>query len=163
MYLQIFESLLTDLLAACRDHYGERLVSLVVFGSVARRSQRPDSDIDLMLVVDDLRDGRIPRVREFDLVEQRLQTQLNRAAADGVHTRLSPVLKSPEELEIGSPLLLDMVEEGRILFDRGNVFSKRLERLKRRLEELGARRIAKGGGYYWQLKPDVKPGDVIEL
>lgn len=163
MYRAIFESLITDLLAACRNLYGDRLVSLVIFGSVARESQRPDSDIDLMLIINDLPNGRIPRVREFDLVEHELQPQLDAAATSGVHTRLSPVLKSPDELEIGSPLLLDMVEEGKILFDRNDVFSKRLERLKRRLEELGARRIAKGGGYYWQLKPDMKPGDVIEL
>ena len=29
------------------------------------------------------------------------------------------------------------------------------------LAELKARRIRKGGGYYWQLKPDFKPGDWI--
>jgi hypothetical protein len=35
--------------------------------------------------------------------------------------------------------------------------------LRQRLVELGARRIRKGGGYYWQLKPDFKPGDEIRL
>lgn len=34
-----------------QDYAGERFVRLVVFGSVARGDARPDSDIDMMLIV----------------------------------------------------------------------------------------------------------------
>lgn len=163
MLRETFEELLSDILAACQACYGERLVSLAVFGSVARQTQRPDSDIDLLLVVDDLPNGRMPRVGEFEQVELQLARSLARAASAGIHTRLSPVFRTPAELETGSPLLLDMVEDARILFDRDATLARRLQRLRARLHELGARRIRKGGGYYWQLKPDYRPGDVIEL
>ena len=163
MLRETFEQLLNDVLAACQACYGDRLVSLAVFGSVARQTQRPDSDIDLLLVVRDLPDGRMPRVGEFEHVERRLDARLADATAQGIHTRLSPVFRTPAELEIGSPLLLDMVEDARILFDRDATLARRLQRLRQRLHELGARRIRKGGGYYWQLKPDYRPGDVIEL
>lgn len=163
MLRETFESLLADILAACRSYYGDRLVSLVVFGSVARRTQRPDSDIDLMLVVDDLPDGRIARVEEFAAVEQGIQPGLDRARASGVHTYLSPVFKTPAELETGTPLLLDLIDDARILFDRNQVFAHRIERLQQRLKELGSRKVRKGGGYYWLLKPGAKPGDVIEI
>jgi predicted nucleotidyltransferase len=53
-------------------HYGERLVSLTVFGSVGRGTPRPDSDIDLLLVVKDLPVGRIARVKEFAAIETTL-------------------------------------------------------------------------------------------
>jgi hypothetical protein len=134
-----------------------------VFGSVARQTQRHDSDIDLLLVVRDLPDGRMPRVGEFEQVEQQLATGFAEAAKRGIHTRLSPVFRTPAELEAGSPLLLDMVEDARILFDRDGTLAGRLQRLRKRLQEYGARRIRKGGSYYWQLKPDFRPGDVIEL
>ena len=163
MLREQYEALLGDILAACQQTYGDRLVSLAVFGSVARQTQRPDSDIDLLLVVEDLPNGRIPRVREFDDVERQLEAALGRAAALGIHTRLSPLFKTPPELETGSPILLDMVEDARLLFDRGHLLARRLERLRQRLVELKARRIRKGGGYYWQLKPGFKPGDIIEL
>jgi hypothetical protein len=38
-----------------------------------------------------------------------------------------------------------------------------LERYLRGLRALGARQIAKGGGYYWLLKPDLKPGEDFTL
>jgi len=163
MLQETFDSLLQAILAACKYHYGKRLVSLAVFGSVARRTPRPDSDIDLLLVVENLPDGRIPRVREFDAIEAEVDPLVRAAAKQGVHTRLSPVFKTPAELQLGSPLLLDMVEDARLLFDHDDTLAKRLQRLRERLRELGARRIRKGGGYYWQLKPDFKPGDVIRL
>ena len=56
-----------------------------------------------------------------------------------------------------------MVEDAKILFDRDVFFGVVLERLRKRLKELGARRIWRGNVWYWDLKPDYKPGDVIEL
>jgi len=38
-----------------------------------------------------------------------------------------------------------------------------LARLKRRLDELGARRVWMGRKWYWVLKPDAKFGEVIEI
>ena len=37
------------------------------------------------------------------------------------------------------------------------------EELASRLRAMGARRVQKGGGYYWILKPDLKPGEDIDL
>ena len=45
---------LDGFVAAVRAHYGERLVEIAVFGSRARRDNRPDSDVDVAIV---LRDG----------------------------------------------------------------------------------------------------------
>jgi hypothetical protein len=38
-----------------------------------------------------------------------------------------------------------------------------LAQLKARMQALGSRRIQKGGGYYWVLKPDLKPGEDFSL
>jgi hypothetical protein len=56
-----------------------------------------------------------------------------------------------------------MVEDARMLYDRGGYLSKRLEQLKNRLDELGAKRVRRGNAWYWDLKPDYKPGEIIEL
>jgi hypothetical protein len=63
----------------------------------------------------------------------------------------------------GSPLLLDMVEDARILHDEGGFLRARLERLRARLPELGSRRVWRGSAWHWVLKPDLQPGDVFEL
>jgi len=31
------------------------------------------------------------------------------------------------------------------------------------MERLGSRRVRAGGGYYWELKPDFRWGETIEL
>lgn len=82
---------------------------------------------------------------------------------EGIHTRLWPVFKTPFEVEKGSPLFLDMLEDGRILLDRDGLFGGILDRLKKRLGEMGARRIWRGKAWYWDLKPDYEPGEVFEI
>lgn len=57
-----------------------------------------------------------------------------------------PIPKTLAEVEAGSPLLLDMVQDARILYDQAGFPSRRLNRLRNRLPKLGARRIGYGGG-----------------
>lgn len=160
---QRFDRLLAALTETALQVYGSRLVSLAVFGSVGRGTPRPDSDVDILLVAENLPPGRMARVREFNRVETALAPMLGALRQEGVETELSPVFKTPAEVEAGSPLFLDMVDDARILYDRDGFLSGCLERLRRRLEKLGARRIPYAGTWYWDLKPDYKPGDVIEL
>ncbi len=86
-----FDCVLSDLLAACRRHYGDRLVAVAVFGSVGRGTPRPDSDLDVLVVVETLPRGRMARVAEFALVERTLAARLAEARAAGVTTSMSPV------------------------------------------------------------------------
>lgn len=147
--------ILNRLTSLCKEHYGERLISLVVFGSVGRGTARPDSDIDFLLVVKNLPNGRMARVREFSAIEAALDIK--------GHLELSPVFKTPEEIAEGSPLLLDMVEDARVLFDRQGFFQRTMENLKERLQRLNARRIWQGNAWYWDLKPDYKQGEIFEI
>lgn len=163
MLKERFKELQDKLLAEVKSFYGDRLVSFVVFGSVARETYRFDSDIDLLIIAEDLPKGRMKRVAQFLTVEDRIETFLKSLQKEGMNTYISPVFKTPEEAEMGSPLFLDMVEDASILFDRNGFFSKVLERLRNRLKELGAKRVWKGNAWYWVLKPDYKPGEVIEL
>ena len=158
-----FDELLDALVATCRRHYGQRLVSLAVFGSVGRRTPRPDSDIDLLIVAEDLPRGRVARVGDFAKIEAELGETLRRLRSDGVTTELSPVLKTPSEVQQGSPLFLDMLEDARLLVDRDAFLERAFEALRARLARLGARRIWRGTAWFWDLKPDYKPGEVFEL
>lgn len=76
---------------------------------------------------------------------------------------MSPVFKTPDEAVAGSPLFLDMVEDVEIHYDRDKFFEQRLDVLKKRLEDLGARRIWHGNAWYRDLKPDYTPGEVFDL
>lgn len=83
--------------------------------------------------------------------------------ADGTSVELSPVFKTPAEIVQGSPLLLDMTDDAHILYDRTKFLAQELAALTARLDRLGARRIWLGNAWYWDLKPDYRQGEVIEL
>lgn len=163
MYLEAFDRIVAALPHACRTVYGRRMRSLALFGSVARNTQRPDSDIDVLLVVDDLPEGRRARMDEFERVDALLEPLVVQARAQGVHTIVSPVLKTPAELAAGSLLYLDIINEARILVDEDGALRKFLDALGERLAASGARRVRKGGGYYWDLAPNFRWGDRIEI
>ncbi len=163
MLKALFDQLLGGLAQACHLVYGERLVSLVVFGSVGRGTPRQDSDIDLLVVARELPPGRVRRVEEFSAVEEALQGALMEARTQGVETYLSPVFKTPEEVRAGSPLFLDMLDDARILYDEGEFFASEMRAFRERLERLGARRVWVGDSWYWDLKPDYRSGEVFEI
>ena len=159
----LIEHLLTEVVAACRRHYGSRLAAVAVFGSIGRGTARPDSDIDLLVVADDLPDGRVARATDFTAVEAAVAPAVAEARRAGLGAWLSPVLKTPAEIERGSPLLLDMVDDARILYDREQFLEQALAGLRDRLIRLGARRIWRGSAWIWDLKPDYQPGEVFDL
>ena len=163
MLKEAFAELADRTVSAARTFYGDRLISVVLYGSVARGTMRHDSDMDLLIVADALPDGRLNRVREFEAVEESLKEDFSRAASRGLHTSLSPIFKTSREVRAGSPLFLDMVEDARVLYDRQEFFAQELTRLRKKLTQLGAKRVWKGNAWYWDLKPDYRPGEVFEL
>lgn len=160
---EYLEFLLAAVTAEARGHYKDRLVSLVVYGSIGRGTSRPDSDLDLLVVADPLPQGRLARLADFEAVERGLATALTEGRGRGFLTECSPVFKTVEELRAGSPLFLDMVDDARVLHDRDGTFAAARAVWRERLTRLGARRIWRGNAWLWDLKPDYRPGDVFEL
>ncbi len=163
-YKAKYALLVNRLLESLRSHYGERLTSVVLYGSVARGSYRKDSDIDFLVIAKDLPEGSLKRFSDYyDAVECSLQPALQEFRSEGLYPYVSPILKTPSEIQIGSLLFLDMIEDARILYDRDDFFKLYLERLDEKLKKLGAKKVLFGKGYYWDLKPDYQAGDVVQL
>ncbi len=138
---------------------GDRLVSIVLFGSVARRQARPTSDIDLVLVADGLPRGLADRRRPFLESWERARTA---RALPPVQWNL--VTKSTAEARVRSPLYLDIVEEGILILDRDRFFEGVLAGMRARMRALGSRRVfLDDGTWYWDLKPDFRFGEVVEI
>ena len=76
---------------------------------------------------------------------------------------MAPLLKSRAEAGKIVPLYLDLVEDGRLLYDRDGFFRSVLDRLVASMRRLGSERRVCGKVRYWVLKPDLKPGEVFEL
>lgn len=163
MIREKFRQLLGDLFEQVAGYYGDRLITLAVFGSVGRERQRADSDVDILIIAENLPDGRINRVQEFERVEEALGPCLRRLKDEGINTYLSPVIKSPREVKRGSLLFLDMIEDSIILYDRGDFFHAFMRDFRKRLACLGARRVIRGNAWHWVLKENYREGEVFEL
>jgi uncharacterized protein len=97
-------AVLRELREGVEGIYGERLVRLVLFGSQARNDAKPDSDIDVMVVLRGaVRDG-----------EEIQRTSVLRAELCSQHlVVISCVYVSEEEFSReNSPLMLNVRREG---------------------------------------------------
>ena len=163
MIKEPYATLLNNIVRIMREEFKDDLISIVLYGSVARGDNRNDSDVDLLIVMNNLpKDSMLKRIRLFETrVEDKLN--LDEYWNKGYYISLSPILKTPDEAEKISPLYLDMVYDAVILYDKDQFFTKILEKLKEKLRELGAERIIMGKKWYWILKKDSKFGETVEL
>ncbi|MFB6491121.1 MAG: nucleotidyltransferase domain-containing protein [Thermoproteus sp. AZ2] len=157
-----YRGLLSKLVELLRERLGDDLVSVVVYGSVARGDYRRDSDVDLLIIAKNLPKTMTERLILFDEVERRLQGDLDRLMEMGYYVALSPILKTPEEARRFSPLYMDMTQDAVILYDKDGFFNGVLEGVRRVLGGLGFERVWIGRAWYWR-KRDYKPGEVIDF
>lgn len=146
-----------------RDRLDDRLVSVVLFGSVVRGEAGPYSDIDLFIVLEDAPRGMIHRRAILEPIRQTLTLTLEKLWDIGIYTDFVEIIRTREEAQRFHPIYLDMTKEAVLLYDKGNFIAGVLKRVRERLNKLGARRKRLGKVMYWDLKPDFKPGEVIEL
>jgi predicted nucleotidyltransferase len=78
-----------------------RIVKAFLFGSYARNLNKPDSDIDIALVVKDLSDDEV-----FDLQVQLL------LMASKYDSRIEPHVISNNDLETNNPFVFEIIKTG---------------------------------------------------
>jgi predicted nucleotidyltransferase len=146
-----------------KEQLGESLVTVVLFGSVARGEASSHSDIDLLVIASGLPESRLARQLCLERADDLLEPRLQALRRQGILTGFSPLLKTPQEAARVTPLYFDLLQDALILYDREGFFSTVLERLRESFLRLGARRVKRGKIRYWELKPDYTPGEVFEL
>lgn len=159
-----YKEIVKQLYKKAKNFYKNKLVSFVVFGSVARGTTNPYSDIDLLIVSEGLPRGRTKRILDFiKNVEKPLREKLKDLRKSNYFIEISPIIRKPEEIKLGGFIYLDMIEDAIILHDRDNFFKTYLEELKKKLKEYGAKKAYKKGGYYWIIKEDFDFKKGIEI
>ena len=151
------------LLEAFSKVFTENLVSLVLFGSYARFEAKCSSDVDVLLVLEEVPDNRFELHKKLDEVEVRLKPLYKELGSMGYTPVLSPIVLDRKIAATFRPIYLDIVEDGVIIYDKGGFFSATLRKLKVKLDELCAKRVRVGKKWVWILKRDYRFGEVIEI
>ncbi len=139
--------------------FGDDLISLVLFGSVARGTARKESDIDMLIILKDAPDSYYERLKPVIDIELELRNDI-----EGMLPTFSSIILSMDEAKQNRNIFLDMIDDSIILYDTNNFFKNRLTELKKRLDQLGSKKIILDDNtWYWNLKPDIEAGDIIEL
>ena len=155
------------LVAATRDLYGNDLRSLVLYGSVARGTFGPTSDVDVLVVLgrSSLTWGK--RITGFirGVVERRdVESAAANLRASRLPWRVEPVILTEAELAAHPPLLLDLTEDAVLVEDPDGAFAREIGAVRARLAELGARRVwLDRERWYWLLTPEIRPGEGITV
>jgi len=73
----------------------------------------------------------------------------------GAHGRDGPTEPSPGNT---------ITHHGVVLYEPESILERELDAVRRRMAELSSRRIElPDGSWYWDLKPDWRPGEVVDL
>lgn len=161
MIREKFEHLISLLFQETKNYYGENLTSFVIFGSCGRGTPNPNSDIDILIILRNAPRGRIKRVEEFyNNIEKKIEPYIEELRKYGIDTFLSPIIRTEEEVKLGSPLYVDMLTGIKIYFDRDNFFKEYLNSLQEKLKAFGAEKKENG---YWVYKKDVSKEEGVEI
>jgi hypothetical protein len=115
------------------------------------------------LNLQDLPKSRFRRHDLFEEAEKAVEPMVEELWSKGLYVDFSPIILDVEEAKRHRPIYLDMVVDAVIVFDKGDFFKKILDEIAARLRELGAERKRVGKLWYWVLKKEYKPGEVIEI
>ncbi len=148
---------------AAQQALGDDLVSVVLFGSVARQECRPYSDIDLVIILREAPKSAFRRREILEPIRAEFEHELEKLWEKGCYVDFAEVIMTADEAKKTHRLYLEILEDGIILYDVKNFFGGILEDLRSKLQKIGACRRTLGKLRYWDLKPDFKPGDVIEI
>lgn len=128
-----YEKPISDFMKRLEDRLGKKLVSCVLFGSVARGRAKEHSDIDLLIVADDIPEFKYrSSLISTDVFEILMKHKI----------AISTILMEPKEIvsSVNSkfPLLLGIVLGYKILYDKDRFFQEQMAILKKSLKKENA-------------------------
>ena len=161
LVLKLIHSLKKSFIERCGDNF----VSLVVFGSFARRDFGLNSDIDLLLI---FRQFFHPfasfraRMRFFQEIEKDVEAEkMEIFDSTGYYPHFSPILRTIDEARRFSRIYLDMTEHVLVIYDKDQFFTKTLKDVNNFLNKIDAQKRWIGKKWYWVFSPDVEIGEVL--
>ncbi|GEM_PF-217828 len=133
---------------------GDKIISMILFGSVARGEARGSSDIDIFIFYDDSKITRseLNRIIISTIIDLRESKQYQELAQKKIIPEIYPFLISKSSADDYLWVFLDATEEGVILKDTNYFTANLIQNLKTKITKLGGRRTKlPNGKFCWVL------------
>lgn len=161
----VFRNYLYNFLGKIKEVFKGKLLSMILFGSVARGKWTNQSDIDLFLIFSNnsLKHKKLERklidiILKFEEINELLDQNGN-----NIHASIQPITLLLKDLDNFRTLFYDFAMDGKIIFDKNEIGLKFIKKIKKRIKSLGLKRIfIDDNDFYWKHK-DVKFGEIIEI
>ncbi len=132
--------LILELIAVLKQKFNQSLLSIILFGSTVKGTFTSTSDIDVLVICKNLpTDWR---------VRDKMTLKLTENIELKYHTPIHMTLISKDELsraiESAYPLLLEVYDTNKIIYDKDNFFKKSLNEFEKNLRLWHAEKIEKG-------------------
>ena len=160
----IFRDYLYNFVRLLNETYKEDLLSIILFGSVARGKWNKESDIDLFIIFTNKSSIRTAINNQLTKIisDYERKSKLKNSKGDRLFSTIQDISLSLKDLHTFRTIFYDIAMDGIILFDRNQTGFHYLKKIKKRIEEKGLKRVfIKENDYYWER--NVKFGEIIEL
>ena len=152
-----FNELINIIFEKTKDFYKDNLISFIVFGSCGRDTPTNESDIDILIILNEINFNRMKRMKIFyENVEKKIENEIKNYEKYNINTYISPIIRSKEEVKYGSPLYIEMILGVKIIYDKDNFFKNYLKRLENKLNKLKSSKKNGYWGFLYQLKNILK-------
>ncbi|MDD5615515.1 MAG: nucleotidyltransferase domain-containing protein [Candidatus Methanoperedens sp.] len=136
--------LITELTAVLKQKFSQSLLSIVLFGSIVKGNFTETSDIDVIVVCENL----IEDWRARDKMILELTEDIELKYSTPIHMNLVGKDEISHSIESANPLLLEIYDANRIIYDKGSFFSNLLKNFEFNLHKWHATKIEKG---FWKI------------
>jgi len=152
------------------DEFREKTVSIALYGSsVSGSFKMGESDVDMLYITE----GQVKNLptRENE-VFKRFRSTFEYTAFDRWfktkgfygYPEVTVTHLRRSEAQDFQPIYLDMTHSRAILYDKDGFLESLIKRLQDKLKDLGSQRVERAdGSSYWVLKPDLEPGEILEI
>lgn len=124
--------------------FGDNLISIILFGSRARKNYHEDSDLDLLVILKKDTNNSIAKLRKDFLLKYRKRLDLH------IFTEKETI----ENFADYSPLFVTLLLGKKILFDRRMFFEEQFEKFIKKIAEINVKYCE--GDKIWEMKKIAK-------
>ncbi|MBD3212117.1 MAG: hypothetical protein GF311_05850 [Candidatus Lokiarchaeota archaeon] len=157
-----YANLILLLFKLLKEEMQENLLSLGIFGSVARGNAKKDSDLDVFIILNELNASLLERTKLFLKIKRQhpIKNELTFLRSYDINPKLNAILRNRNELKL-SFFTIDISFDMKIVYDN-NVLQEFLDSVLETINENNIeRKYLKDGKYYLDL--NLKLGEVFEF